>query len=365
MRPKVNTFSLAFGLIVLCWTLVVMGKPKSRTKPSKFKPSELSMWNNCENCHITSSWKKIRPNAKFNHTRTGFPLRGRHKQALCNQCHNETSQRPKAKNKGGSVRGHLARGKKQIRTCESCHKSPHNQTVSRACQQCHNTRTWKRTQAFLAHQRTQFPLTGAHASVNCTACHINKEMNKFRKVSTQCISCHSKEYTSASTHPNHRSAGFSTNCRQCHATYAWKPARINHNLYWPLLGAHQRVNCSSCHQRNRYKDTPKDCMSCHSKDYKRAGHTPSSHSSNCISCHSMNAWKPASFQNHDKFFPISTGNHSGFTCTQCHPTATAKGQFTCLAPCHTKSKMDQEHIGEVAGYVYESRKCLSCHPQGK
>ena len=45
MRPKVNTFSLAFGLIVLCWTLVVMGKPKSRTKPSKFKPSELSMWN--------------------------------------------------------------------------------------------------------------------------------------------------------------------------------------------------------------------------------------------------------------------------------------------------------------------------------
>lgn len=364
MRPKVYTFSLCFGLIFLGWVLVVLGKPQSRTKPRKFTPSQLSMWNDCENCHITKSWKEIKPNVKFNHAKTGFPLRGRHRQALCNQCHNESMSRGKKTKSGGTVQGHLARGAKRVRSCESCHRSPHNQTVSRDCQKCHNTRTWKKTQAFLAHQRTQFPLTGAHASVNCTACHINKEMNKFRKVSTQCISCHAKEYTSAVTHPNHRTAGFGTNCGQCHATFAWKPARVNHNLYWPLLGAHLRVQCSQCHTGNRYKGTPKDCMSCHQKDFTRAGHTSPTYSSNCLDCHSMTAWKPANFQNHDQFFPISRGNHSGFKCSQCHPTVAKKGQFTCLAPCHKQADMDNEHRGEVAGYVYESRKCLSCHPQG-
>ncbi len=389
MKPKALILGLSLATVLLGWCLIVFGKPVSQTAFKKHTLPGASIWNNCENCHQTTSWKKIKPNVNFPHAITGFPLRGRHKQTLCSRCHNTSSSSSAVKRKGkkGTAsprrRGHSP-GVKRIRSCNQCHNTPHNQTISRDCQRCHNTRTWKRTRAFAAHQRTHFPLTGAHASVTCGACHIQKEMNKFRKLPTRCFSCHAKAYVATSTpqkHPDHRLAGFSTVCSDCHSTYAWKPvktsvslslpllaSKVKHVLFFPLLGAHQRVQCRKCHVRDRYKGTPKNCSSCHAKSYKRAGHKPANYSTRCLDCHNQTTWRGASFKNHDRSFLISTGKHRGFTCTQCHRTAKKKGRFTCLGSCHTKSKMDTKHIGNrnVNGtYSYESRNCLSCHSSGK
>ncbi len=38
-----------------------------------------------------------------------------------------------------------------------------------------------------------------------------------------CNSCHAKEYA-ASTKPNHKTAGYNTDCAKCHGITAWSPA---------------------------------------------------------------------------------------------------------------------------------------------
>lgn len=379
MRHMREKWALLLGLLCFTWSFWALsqpGKPPKRThtgtkkgltkrvKPRSPAPTfrltpvgiKKTIWRRCESCHTTGSWKTIKQNASFDHTMTGFPLHGRHKQARCTRCHSGSSK----KTKGGRP-SHFASGGKTIRACKSCHRSPHQQTVSSNCQNCHNTLRWKKHRLFARHQRTLFPLTGAHASTPCKNCHVNKEQQGWRKLSTQCGSCHYKDYARA-TNPNHLTSGFSRKCTNCHATYTWKPARINHNLFWPLLGAHQTTACVKCHVNNRYKGTPRDCIGCHQKDYTRAGHSSSGGFSNqCLTCHTQNAWKPATFANHK--FPIKSGNHAGLNCVQCHTTPNTYQTFSCLAPCHTKSRMDQEHRGEN-GYAYESRKCYSCHPQG-
>lgn len=336
-------------------------------------------WTNCAMCHQTSSWKDLKNLSSFDHSATGFPLRGRHRQAKCTRCHSRQHNPKKEKNKTVRIRPTKG-GQKRIRDCTDCHVYNHRSgqnstyknnlgdvhrgTQGKDCASCHNTLTWKRTVQFKRHQNSHFPLTGAHASTPCTGCHVHKNKTKFRRLSTQCVTCHAKKYSDKSVHPNHKKAGFSYQCLNCHTTYAWFPAKINHNLFWPLLGAHRKTPCSKCHKKNQYKGTPRDCIKCHDADYKKAGHTTPTFSHNCTTCHNLNSWATTTFPGHDVFFPITTGNHKGITCKQCHTNPKSSKDFTCLAPCHTKADMDNEHIGNVNGYVYESKKCLSCHPKG-
>ncbi|WP_456428812.1 cytochrome c3 family protein, partial [Rhodocaloribacter sp.] len=61
-------------------------------------------------------------------------------------------------------------------------------------------------------------------------------------------------------------------CASCHTALAWTPLKENpdfdHNRLtgFPLLGAHNRTRCASCHLELRF-DEPKlqadDCASCH------------------------------------------------------------------------------------------------------
>src|SRR6266567_4047430 len=102
-----------------------------------------------------------------------------------------------------------------------CHKSNYTSTTNpnhvtagfpTSCVACHTTTSW--AGAVFDHNKTAFPLTGAHATVACTSCHIN---NKFAGTPTDCYSCHKSNYTST-TNPNHVTAGFPTSCVACHTT---------------------------------------------------------------------------------------------------------------------------------------------------
>ena len=67
---------------------------------------------------------------------------------------------------------------------------------------------------------------------------------------------------------------------------------------------------------------------------------------------------------HTPFFPIATGAHTANPCGDCHQTPGRYEYFTCIS-CHdhAQAHTDSTHSG-VAGYVYDSPSCLSCHPQG-
>ncbi len=63
-------------------------------------------------------------------------------------------------------------------------------------------------------------------------------------------------------------------------------------------------------------------------------------------------------------FPIQSGKHAGFACSDCHLNANYN-VFSCIdCHAHSKSDMDDKH-DDVGGYSYNSQACYSCHPNGR
>ena len=89
-------------------------------------------------------------------------------------------------------------------------------------------------------------------------------------------------------------------------------------------------------------------------------------SASCYSCHPDSVVLTKA--EHKPWFPITSGDHSRYTCTQCHQTAGTYQENTCIG-CHdgehTCSKMNAKHQGEVRDYTCEDSACLSCHPDGR
>ena len=300
----------------------------------------------CQTCHTTTDWES----ASFDHDTTGFSLVGAHAQANCSSCHSSGFSGTPT-------------------DCASCHQSDYDATTnpnhaqagfSTSCQTCHNTTDWE--SATFDHDTTGYSLVGAHAQADCSACHSSG----YSGTSTTCVSCHQADYN-ASTNPNHSQAGFPTDCQICHNTNDWESGSFDHDSTgFSLDGAHQSLNCSSCHASS-FSGTPSDCYSCHQSDYTNTSnpnHSASGFSTNCLDCHTTSNWN-SSFSHNS--FPIYSGTHQGewSSCSECHQNSSNYSEFTCLL-CHEhrRSKMDDEH-DDVGGYSYQSSACYSCHPDGR
>src|SRR2546427_8275785 len=92
-----------------------------------------------------------------------------------------------------------------------------------ACITCHTTTQW--LGAKFDHNKTPFPLTGAHVTVACALCHVG---GKFAGTPMDCVGCHLTDFQKT-TNPNHVAAGFSTACVTCHTTTQWLGAKFDHN----------------------------------------------------------------------------------------------------------------------------------------
>ncbi len=301
----------------------------------------------CQICHNVTAWTP----AAYDHSTTLFPLTGAHRTVLCASCHGD-----------GVYKG-------KNTACASCHQPdytssklpPHSSLAfSTACATCHTTTAW--AGGSYDHNVTRFPLTGAHRAVPCASCHGD---GVFRGKNMACVGCHQAKYD-GSANPPHKSAGFPTTCEVCHGTTAWTPATFNHSAtLFPLTGAHIGKACSACHGDGVYKGKPTTCVSCHLAVYNSAtsvNHKSAGFPTTCESCHTTTKWAGATF-NHETFFPIKTGKHTGIACATCHTVATNYASFSCFS-CHSQSKMNSAHQGR-AGYAYNSTLCYQCHPTGK
>jgi hypothetical protein len=108
-------------------------------------------------------------------------------------------------------------------------------------------------------------------------------------------------------------------------------------------------------------------VDCHLDDYQGANdpdHVAAGFPTDCQLCHNAadSGWDQGQFDH--IWFPIASGQHSGFECSDCHPNPSNFAVFTCTTSCHPRSETDDEH-NEVPGYVYDSQACLSCHPDGE
>jgi hypothetical protein len=297
----------------------------------------------CEDCHGTSTWEgAITDHSSF------FPLTGLHRALDCSDCH---------------VNGFAG----TPTNCFACHRSDYNATSSpnhqaagfgTDCEDCHSSSGWEG--ASIAHDRF-WPLNGQHRNLECEECHASG----FAGTPTECVACHLGDYNGTSN-PDHQSAGFSTDCEDCHTASRWLGASTNHNQFWPLTGAHNSLDCEECHASG-YAGTPTDCNECHSADYDATtdpSHQASGFSRNCDACHGTGTWEGAVVIHQ---FPIYSGPHrDGETwdsCSECHPNANSFSVFDCTG-CHLLGETNDDH-DEVDGYVYQSIECLACHPDGR
>jgi hypothetical protein len=256
----------------------------------------------CGNCHTPASWGMAggKKGEGFDHSRTGFPLTGRHESAACTQCH------------GGEQR--------VTRECKNCHQSPHQSRLSSQCASCHSSRRWNDMEPFEIHRRTRFPLRGMHAIADCTECHQRNGERQWTTVQTDCFSCHSSEYLDPNVHPSHRgtstSPAFPQDCSQCHLASSWSPAFIDPTVsLTPATAAVSRSLGGMVVPRE-----------------------------------------------HDRYFPLMHGPHRGAPCNSCHTSSRAPRLVRCTG-CHAHNpvKLRQQHARPVSS---SGQACLGCHPGG-
>jgi hypothetical protein len=302
----------------------------------------------CQNCHPDHrgldfsmvEWEGGRD--RFDHQRTGWPLRGAHAKPRCDDCH----QRPLIGD--ASVRRMLDKFPKATtylglsERCDSCHFDEHRNQLGRDCAKCHDEKAWKPEPGF-NHQKTTYPLLAKHKDVPCAKCHRNLNDESFHATAfprpraptfmemkpldfKSCESCHDD--------PHKGSLGPA--CASCHSEAGWKIIKtdkgrdtgFHDKTRFPLRGGHIGVACQSCHgpfpgQPAKFKGMAFGaCTDCHEDAHLgQLKPTPPAKVVACDKCHTVAAFVQVRYEleQHAKTeFPLE-GAHQAAACRGCHP----------------------------------------------
>ena len=277
-------------------------------------PHGTAMSDDCGSCHDEVHWKT----ARFDHSKTKYPLSGAHAKASCDGCH--TGQRFKG----------------TPTDCVSCHAidDAHAGRFGSACADCHSTAAWGR-KTFDHAKQTGFPLAGAHATARCDSCH--RKPPGEEKLAKDCATCHRADDVHAGR--------FGSRCDTCHSAAGWSQGRFDHNTQtkFPLQDAHAKVACEGCHTKKPGQGEPLDrtCIGCHAKDdvhRKALG-------SNCSDCHDQLAFAGRVRFDHDLTrFPL-LGLHAAATCEGCHVDRTFQQKDTTCRGCHGGNDVHKGTLG--------------------
>lgn len=221
----------------------------------------------CGQCHTLAGFRPTTFGVE-QHGTTAFALDGRHTATPCGACH-----------KGKRPRLDLRVGKS---TCAECHDNPHgNQFAAEmqlgGCAHCHNTSGWNNPKV----DHSTWPLTGAHASARCSACHTPSEADRttgggatYRGVPRECEKCHRDEHAG-----QFRLSEPVRGCDVCHDTGGFRIRAFDHVglANYPLTGRHAGLGCAKCHTREtlesggsaiRYRLGYRACNDCHANPHR-------------------------------------------------------------------------------------------------
>jgi hypothetical protein len=305
-------------------------------------PHGSSLKVSCKTCHSPKGWKLDKEIYSFNHNKTKLPLVGQHSQITCRQCHT-------------SLVFNEAKSE-----CIQCHKDLHQGTTGPDCSRCHTPASWLVSNITVIHERSRFPLLGAHRTADCDQCHKSESLLRFDVMGVNCVDCHRKNYM-ATTNPNHAQSGMSEDCSQCHpiSAFQWSGAGFNHNVF-PLVQGHSLVKCTDCHKSKGFADTKQDCYTCHQQDFmatKNPNHSLSKMSTACQDCHSLTpGWKPTKFDH--AIFPLKLG-HSTPVCSDCHINGNYTSTPTDCYSCHQKNYLATTNPNHNTGGF--AKTCQTCH----
>ena len=259
-------------------------------------------------------------------------------------------------------------------------RGQHNGFVDKMdCSACHTPDGWelsaKAGASGFDHDKTGFPLRGAHNQTTCSGCHTSTS-----KPASTCDGCHHDPHEGRNNGP----------CAECHTATAWSDTNTleqHRRTRMPLTGRHATIDCVACHKRQgerQWSDVPLDCYSCHRTSFHGSTHPVHDGSTgqamfprDCGRCHTPIGWSPAIVDpnalprtaartmaqsgDHDAFFVLTTGSHMTAECGACHPDA-KRPQFARCDGCHLDVTLRTQHGGKAMSHGASA--CLRCHPRG-
>jgi hypothetical protein len=239
----------------------------------------------CAVCHGTRAFAQV-DHAAFAHERwTGFAVDGAHAQIECTDCHARAATADAAGRRFGRVPPHGP----GVAECTTCHPDPHAGSFDAAgapatidgrsgCRRCHDTVSFRALPHGFDHARaTGHALQGAHAALDCAACHARlpapdgNGRTWARAAGRTCADCH------RDPHAGQFEQNGGTDCARCHKNQErFRSVSFRHNLdsRFPLSEAHEQVACSGCHKPEpkdgievvRYRPLPTECVDCHGRE---------------------------------------------------------------------------------------------------
>lgn len=320
----------------------------------------------CARCHDQTAWS---PASGFDHADAAYPLEGAHRDVDCAACH-ETQARPLADDgfrvDASTEDDRFARYRGlAFDRCLDCHKDPHEGTLGSDCGSCHTTSGFA-TDGGFDHDRTRWPLVGAHRTATCEACHRGAGgETRLRPAFQRCSACHADEHAG-----QFAGRGAGDDCATCHDQQRFSPALFGSQEHamsaWPLAGAHRAVACVDCHLRAedtgvvRWAGLATDCEACHANPHGEEIPRQSPDADDrCLACHGVDDWSAADYDHGQARFALE-GRHARLACAACH-RAEQDANVVRLKPlplacagCHA-----DEHAGQLERDG--TTACERCH----
>jgi hypothetical protein len=284
-----------------------------------------SLGRECAKCHTEKSWKE---SPGFDHSKSAFPLLGKHSKVECKVCHEG------------------AMYKQASKECVACHKKDdkHAANLGDKCAECHTDSDWKATR--FDHDKTRFRLQNAHkgAKVKCDSCH--KDVKSFRNTAMDCVACHKKD--------DKHETQVGPQCGSCHTDRNWKIERFDHNRSrFSLNGLHGLAECKKCHETPRFRDARRDCVACHLKEDRHK----QTLGTRCETCHNARGWKVWDFDHDLGTRYRLEGAHRSVACASCHrdPAPAGKPAAPLMPNCYACHRSNDLHEGRFG------TRCQQCH----
>ncbi len=291
--------------------------------------------NDCAKCHTESSFISMKSMDFFDHSKTDYPLEGKHREVDCKKCHTGRYSNPI-----------------DFSACSNCHEDYHEgdfqeNGVSPDCNECHSLENGFDYSLYTLerHQTTAFPLKGAHLATPCFACHMKQEKWSFRNMGVKCIDCHED------IHQGYISEKYylDNSCEACHVNDTWSQITFDHKLTkWPLEGQHEKTSCRNCHfksssnnlsEKQAFNTLDNSCSACHENIHDNQfainGVT------DCERCHVADSWFPENFDHDNTAFALE-GRHAEIDCKACH-------------------KNNKQNDNKSVSYKIEKFQCIDCH----
>ena len=324
-------------------------------------PHRGTLEKDCRSCHDLERWQ---PAGGFDHARTRYPLTGRHADVDCAECHREAA--PFAAPGVQAPAGATLRFSPQASgSCADCHRDPHAGGMGTACARCHTTASFTEfRRGSFDHDRTRYPLRGAHARVACASCHDARKGGRKPRFDA-CGACHADPHAGTAT-----LGGRAVDCAPCHGVASFRPSSYTLAAHatsaYPLVGRHADVACERCHARGPVagrvdlRPAHAACTSCHADAHEGqlAGRADRGA---CESCHRVEGFRPSLIgtREHAAFRFALTGRHADAACRACHAQENDGFRFalgaTACAKCHA-----DPHGGQFASAAGDG-ECAACH----